>query len=163
MTGSEFSRKYISVKRNLLVCTICNTNMTKFSVKKHLKRFHATTKAYYCEICCEGFHRPDVRMNHMRMVHPSSLNCFDCKTQFYCSKDYSDHMTVVHNTSVKYNHAKKKELVDVPIDRLRFVPEIIRDNVSVFNRFVLHSIKLLYMLYLDFITSKRKGPCVRFK
>lgn len=104
--------------------------MTKFSVKKHLKRYHATSKAFYCEICPEGFQRPDVRVHHMDTMHHDSFRCFQCNVQFYSSTSYVEHMQVQHNMLIRVLTCKNKSEVDVPLDRLRFLPQRMDNDVS---------------------------------
>jgi hypothetical protein len=104
--------------------------MTKFSVKKHLKRCHATSKPFYCELCKEGFQRPDTRMQHMAAVHKDNFRCFQCNIQFYMSYSYVEHMQQSHSMSIRVISGKKKTEVDVPIERLRFVPETLDNDVS---------------------------------
>lgn len=104
--------------------------MSKFSVKKHLKRYHATSKAFYCELCPEGFQRPDARLHHMNMTHHDSFRCFNCNVQFYISSNYVEHMQQAHNMLIRVLTSKKKSEVDVPLDRLRFLPERLDNDVS---------------------------------
>lgn len=104
--------------------------MTKFSVKKHLKRHHATSKAFYCELCPEGFQRPDLRVYHMDAVHHDSFRCFHCNFQFYMSSSYVEHMQTQHGLLIRVLTSKNKSEVDVPLDRLRFLPQKLDNDVS---------------------------------
>lgn len=104
--------------------------MTKFSVKKHLKRYHATSKAFFCELCSEGFQRPDLRTHHMEVVHHDSFRCFHCNLQFYMSSSYVEHMQDKHGLVIRVLTSKNKSEVDVPLDRLRFLPQKLDNDVS---------------------------------
>lgn len=95
-----------------------------------MKRFHATSKAFYCELCPEGFQRPDARVQHMDTMHHDSFRCFQCNLQFYLSSGYVEHMQQQHNMQIRVLTSKKKCEVDVPLDRLRFLPQKLDNDVS---------------------------------
>lgn len=133
LTFQEFQAQYFETDGDDLTCTICKTSMTKFSVKKHLKRYHATSKPYYCELCSEGFQRPDTRLQHMATEHTDNFKCFQCNIQFYISSNYAAHMQSTHNMIIRVLSGKNKSEVDVPIERLRFVPEKLDNDVSSSN------------------------------
>lgn len=120
----DFLRSYIKESGTDLTCTVCDTRMTKFSVKKHLKSFHATSKPFNCELCSGSFQKQDERMKHMAKIHPNDLKCFQCNEQFYISEKYVEHMQVNHRETISVKSSKKRSDIDVPIERLRFVPEI---------------------------------------
>lgn len=69
-------------------------------------------------------------MQHMATVHSDNLRCFQCDIQFYISTNYADHMHQVHNMSIRVLAAKSKCDVDVPIERLRFIPKKLDNDVS---------------------------------
>ena len=111
-------------------CVVCNESLTKFALKKHSKRFHATTKPFYCELCDEGFYRLDERLTHMRDSHHGSFTCFPCNVQFYWSENYVEHMQNTHNASISVSTDKQLTEIDVPIQRLRFVAQRIGGPVK---------------------------------
>lgn len=95
-----------------------------------MKRSHATSKPFYCELCNEGFQRADTRMQHMASAHTDNFRCFKCKIQFYMSASYAEHMQQNHNLSIRVITKKLKTDIDVPIERLRFVPDQLDNDVS---------------------------------
>jgi len=130
MTFKKFTANYIEKMGDWMKCKVCNIKMTKFSVKKHLKRSHATSMPFYCEFCPEGFQRPDYRTEHMKSLHPDQLNCSTCDMQFHHTSNYCDHMLLSHNVSTNLEAHKDKREVDVPLEKLRFVPERVDNDVS---------------------------------
>jgi hypothetical protein len=132
LTYDEFNNQYIRSIGDNFKCIICRVSMSKFSVKKHLKRYHATSKAFYCEICPEGFHRQDLRVSHMETLHHDSFRCFQCNVQFYMSSTYVEHMQTLHNLMIRVTSSKSKSEIDVPLNRLRFLPQKMND-VSIVN------------------------------
>lgn len=123
ITFTQFRAKYIQEKNMSMRCQPCNEPVTKFSIKKHLRRFHATTPSYYCELCDEGFQRLDERLIHVESVHPNAFKCNVCGEKFLASTNYIEHMTNEHNMQANYSPLKDKSEIDVPIERLRFVPQ----------------------------------------
>lgn len=115
--------------------------MTKFSLKKHLKRSHATSKPFYCELCPEGFQKPDDRMQHMAQEHEKDFKCVHCNLQFYLSSDYVEHMSSTHKVKITLEQAKKKSDVDVPMERLRFIPEKLNEDIIV--SFLIDNVRLV--------------------
>lgn len=121
MTFVEFRNTFIREENESFVCVPCNEQVSKLSLKKHLKKYHATSRPYNCEICSESFKRMDERMTHMCSAHSDSLKCSICDKQFYLSSIYMDHMKAIHNKNVNIRSNKIKSDVDVPIERLRFI------------------------------------------
>lgn len=117
----DFCTKYIREEGDSMRCIPCKENFSKLSIKKHLKKYHATSRPYNCELCEENFFRMNERMSHMKLKHKNSLRCLTCDTQFYMSLDYLQHMKTQHGQNVKALTNKGKTDVDVPIERLRFV------------------------------------------
>jgi uncharacterized short protein YbdD (DUF466 family) len=109
-------------------CRVCNETLSKFALKKHSKRYHATSKPYNCELCSFGCHRLDERLSHMNENHPDSLKCTVCNIQFYSSDNYVDHMRSSHNKQVAMRAAKSRTEIDVPLQRLRFVPRRVEES-----------------------------------
>lgn len=124
-TFKDFLSQFVETNGDCFVCRICDLQLSKLSIKKHLKRSHATSKPFYCELCPEGFHKPDDRTQHMAEEHKDDFKCVHCSIQFYLSNDFVEHMLKTHKVSVTLNELKKKSDVDVPIERLRFLPEIL--------------------------------------
>lgn len=131
LTFDEFNRKYIKDSGTSLTCTVCKTTLNKFSLKKHIKRFHATTKSFFCELCSEGFLNVEERLQHMATAHSAHFKCFPCKIQYYMSSSYVEHMQIMHNESVAVQSLKKSSEIDVPIERLRFKPPSTSEKVRV--------------------------------
>lgn len=105
--------------------------MTKFSLKKHMKRSHATSKPFNCELCSEGFLKTDDRTQHMAQEHKDDFKCVHCSLQFYLSSDFVDHMWVTHKVKMTLATNKAKSDVDVPMERLRFLPEKFNEDLAV--------------------------------
>lgn len=130
-TYKDFCNEYIRDEGDCILCIPCNVRFSKLSIKKHLKKCHATSRPYNCELCEENFFRMNERMAHMRSKHKNSLRCSTCDTQFYMSLDYVQHMKSQHDQNVKPFTNKGKTDVDVPIERLRFVPSNGHSNLVV--------------------------------
>jgi hypothetical protein len=130
MTYEEFQKKYMEELTEMLFrCRVCDETLSKFGLKKHAKRYHATSKPYNCELCSKGFHRLDERLSHMNESHPFALKCTECNVQFYMTENFVEHMQINHSTSVNKTSVKSKTDIDVPLQRLRFVPRRIEDDV----------------------------------
>lgn len=123
LTFIEYCNRYVRDESGGMRCVVCKLFMTKAGLKKHLKRFHATSRSFYCEVCNESFNRMDERSTHMEASHPNSLKCFICKVQFYYSADYGAHMNDTHNQEIKIFSQKEKSDLNVPLERLRFLPK----------------------------------------
>jgi hypothetical protein len=123
LTYRDFCNEYIREEGNLMRCLPCNKTFSKLSIKKHLKKLHATSRPYNCELCENNFFRMDERLAHMKVMHKNSLNCSLCDTQFYMSILYIEHMKSRHGKNVKALSDKGKTDVDVPIERLRFIAD----------------------------------------
>lgn len=121
MTFIEFRNTFIREENESFVCVPCNEQLSKLNLKKHLKKYHATSRPYNCEICSSSFHRINERIAHMHMAHPDALKCTICNKQFHLSTIYMDHMKAIHNKNVNVRSNKIKSDVDVPIERLRFI------------------------------------------
>lgn len=121
LTFRDFCTEHIREEGNFMRCLPCNEKLSKLSLKKHLKKYHATSQPYYCELCDKSFSRIDERMSHMKEAHPNSNVCLACDKQFYMSFFYMEHMRDVHNQIVKPTIIKGKTDIDVPIERLRFI------------------------------------------
>lgn len=122
LTYFEFRNLYVRDDTDFMTCIPCNEKLSKLSLKKHMKKFHATSRPFNCELCDESFQRLEERMKHMQSFHPNSFNCKICVLQFYYSSDYKDHMKMEHNQNISINTTKVKSDIDVPIERLRFLP-----------------------------------------
>lgn len=96
-----------------------------------MKRCHATTQPFFCELCPEGFQKPDDRTQHMATVHENDFKCIHCNEQFYISTDYVEHMKEVHRVTITMEAAKKRSEIDVPLERLRFVAEKLSEDTSI--------------------------------
>lgn len=70
-------------------------------------------------------------MAHMAQEHENDFKCIHCNVQFYLSSDYVDHMLSTHKVKISLTALKKKSDVDVPMERLRFVPEMLNDDPTV--------------------------------
>ncbi|KAG5682230.1 hypothetical protein PVAND_011595 [Polypedilum vanderplanki] len=129
ITYEDFQKRYMQeLNESLYRCTVCDDTLSKFALKKHAKRFHATSKPYNCELCSQGFHRLDERLTHMHDSHNQALKCKECNIQFYMSFDYAEHMRNMHHISINISSNKSKTDIDVPLQRLRFVPKRIDDS-----------------------------------
>lgn len=135
LTFMEFKSAYIEEFSDVFKCKICNLNFSKMSLKKHLKKFHATSHPYNCELCNESFTRFDARTFHMKYMHPDKYNCSTCNRQFYISSEFMDHMKTIHNIFINISTTKTKYDVDVPLERLRFLPR----KIKVSSIFLSHS------------------------
>lgn len=148
LTYKEFTKQYMTAKNGLLTdtmtCNVCNMDMSKFSVKRHLKLRHATSKPYNCELCTEGFQRADVRVQHMETQHKDNFRCFHCNIQFYMSSCYVEHMNETHKMTIRVLSGKKASDVDVPIERLRFLPKILYNDVSFHPTACVHQVERFF-------------------
>lgn len=108
----------------MALCKACNQTFSKLSIKKHIKKDHATSKPYNCQLCDKGFYRVDDRVNHMKKFHTDSFKCLICDIQFYSSIIYINHMSTEHNMNVNIASNKTAEEIDIPFDRLRFLPKL---------------------------------------
>lgn len=133
LTFDEFQELYIGEFGDRYNCKVCDFKLTKFNIKKHVKRCHCTCKPYFCELCPEGFKKIDDRTKHMAEKHPSDFKCGDCDIQFYTSTNYVEHVSMFHQKIVQLKPLKPKAEIDVPIERLRFVAEIFDREVSQAN------------------------------
>jgi hypothetical protein len=111
------------------MCKICKLTMSKFAIKKHAKKCHATSKPFNCELCSEEFQKPEYRITHMSLIHKDDFKCSNCNIQFYMSHNYIEHMLNFHDTHIDITPQKEKSEIDVPIERLRFVSEILEIEV----------------------------------
>lgn len=130
LTFKEFKDQYVEAVGDDLKCMICETLFSRYTIKRHLRRCHATSHSFFCELCDDGFQKQDKRMKHMETNHPSDFKCIHCNVQFYYSLDYAEHMQNTHKVKLQLSAAKKKDEVDVAIERLRFVPEQLGTDVS---------------------------------
>lgn len=131
LTFKEFQDLYVEFNGERYNCKVCDFKMTKFNIKKHVKRCHSTCKPYYCELCPEGFKKTDERTKHMADEHPDDFKCLECKVQFYTSYNYADHMMFYHHKQeVRVVNLKSRTDIDVPMERLRFSAEIFEREVN---------------------------------
>lgn len=130
VTFREFKNLHMETVGDDLKCKICDTLSSNYTIKRHLRRCHATSQSYFCEVCNEGFHKIDNRMKHMEKAHPDHFKCVHCKVQFYYSQDYVEHMQVTHKVKVELPATKKKSDIDISMGRLRFLPEQLGVDVS---------------------------------
>lgn len=153
MTFNEFSQNFIKDSGVSIVCKVCNVSLSKFTLKKHVRLFHATTKSFFCELCSEGFRKAEERTQHMAASHPGHFKCSSCKVQFYISSSFVEHMQIIHNESVSLQPLKKLNEIDVPIERLRFTKEITEDTSAEVRKCARLKIKHFLLIYY-FLTEK---------
>lgn len=135
-TFNQFVAKYIESTGDAMSCKICGPGQffLKYNLRKHLKRSHATTPSFFCELCPEGFNKPSDRTAHMEAVHKDDFKCVHCNIQFYMSTSYVEHMKETHRVTVTLTAAKQRSEIDVPMERLRFLAEKICEDTSLVSR-----------------------------
>jgi hypothetical protein len=160
MTFEEFKDLYIEEFGERYNCKICDFKMTKFHIKKHMKRCHCTCKPYFCELCSEGFKKVEDRTKHLAEKHPNQFKCEECNIQFYMSLNYVDHIQFFHKQSIYLKTLKPRAEIDIPIERLRFVPEIFDREVSQAQSHITPDTDISLTFRIQWRSSRLKSPSI---
>ena len=110
---NEFVELYLVRNDKIVSCKVCCSSFSCLKIGVHLKRWHATTKPFVCQICDADFYRNDARTKHMCKLHPNELKCNFCNIQFNKALLYVDHMRVTHRITVELPVNTKTAPVDL--------------------------------------------------
>lgn len=121
-TFDEFNEKFvIGVSESHQKCVPCNNEISKYSMKQHIRNCHSKKPSYFCELCPESFLKYEQRCKHMKDVHTNEFQCEVCDKQFHHSMKFKEHMVMNHTECVDIPTLKSVDEVDIPLEKIQFV------------------------------------------